>query len=436
MKKLSLVLCLMLLISTFVGCTQQSVEQPKAEPEAATEVETATETVEEPAGEVEIKYWYWADNSDYSAVMQDIVKKFNESNGKGITVVAEEYPYDNGAYIQNMMTAVLGGGGPDVACFKMDSVPLYSANDLLVDMKPYVDAWADKGEVDDGIWNTIDEVSGEGKVSVIPFAVDVPYCYYRPSMFAEAGLEVPTTFEEFLNCVKTLTKDTDGDGNTDVYGYGLRGSGGHAIWASFAYARGGGMDNLISEGSIQAMQDVIDLYEGGYIPASSTTDGFNEIIGNFKAGITAMTVHHIGSSNEMMELFGDDVAAFIIPGDKPEYTWAQMGETSNVILSNCEHPEAAFEWIAYLTTGEGQYIWNTAGGKLTVATSLRSDEAFSNPFYQASFDALAHTGVLPMLDTLDAFVSDAFPNNLQAALLGTETAEEACQNLQDCLYGE
>ena len=130
MKKLSLVLCLMLLISTFVGCTQQSVEQPKAEPEAATEVETATETVEEPAGEVEIKYWYWADNSDYSAVMQDIVKKFNESNGKGITVVAEEYPYDNGAYIQNMMTAVLGGGGPDVACFKMDSVPLYSANDL------------------------------------------------------------------------------------------------------------------------------------------------------------------------------------------------------------------------------------------------------------------------------------------------------------------
>lgn len=268
-------------------------------------------------------------------------------------------------------------------------------------MKPYVDAWADKGEVDDGIWNTIDEVSGEGKVSVIPFAVDVPYCYYRPSMFAEAGLEVPTTFEEFLNCVKTLTKDTDGDGNTDVYGYGLRGSGGHAIWASFAYARGGGMDNLISEGSIQAMQDVIDLYEGGYIPASSTTDGFNEIIGNFKAGITAMTVHHIGSSNEMMELFGDDVAAFIIPGDKPEYTWAQMGETSNVILSNCEHPEAAFEWIAYLTTGEGQYIWNTAVGKIPVATSLRSDEAFSNPFYQASFDALAHTGVLPMLDTLD-----------------------------------
>lgn len=93
-----------------------------------------------------------------------------------------------------------------------------------------------------------------------------------------------------------------------------------------------------------------------------------------------------------------------------------MGETSNVILSNCEHPEAAFEWIAYLTTGEGQYIWNTAVGKIPVATSLRSDEAFSNPFYQASFDALAHTGVLPMLDTLDAFVSDAFPEQFAGCI--------------------
>lgn len=407
---------------------------------AAAKSDTAGEKQEETtegitAEGTTVTYWYWADNTEYSQIMQDIAAEFNKTNGKGITVVAEEYPYDNGAYIQNMMTAVLGGGGPDVACFKMDSVPLYNANNLLTDMKPYVDAWEEKGDVDEGLWKVIDTVSGEGKISVIPFAVDVPYCYYRPSMFKEAGLEVPKTYDEFLNACKVLTKDTNGDGQTDVYGFGLRGSGGHAIWASFVYARGGSMDDLTSDAAVRAMQDVMDLYQNGYTPPSATTDGFNEIIGNFKAGITAMTVHHIGSSSDMQEALGEDVAAFVIPGNTPEQTWAQLGETSNVILSSSKNQEAAFEWVKYLTTGDGQYTWNTKVGKIPVATSLRSDEAFGNPFYQASFDALPHTGVLPMLDTLDEFISTAFPNELQSALLGQETAKEACGKLQTTLYG-
>ena len=34
------------------------------------------------------------------------------------------------------------------------------------------------------------------------------------------------------------------------------------------------------------------------IPPSAPNDGFQEIIGAFKAGKTAMTIHHIGSSND------------------------------------------------------------------------------------------------------------------------------------------
>ena len=39
---------------------------------------------------VTINFRYWADNTEYSQLMQDIVAKFNAENGKGITVVAEE----------------------------------------------------------------------------------------------------------------------------------------------------------------------------------------------------------------------------------------------------------------------------------------------------------------------------------------------------------
>ena len=46
---------------------------------------------EEPAAEpVDLLFWYWADTPEQSALIQDCVKQFNESNGKGITVTAEE----------------------------------------------------------------------------------------------------------------------------------------------------------------------------------------------------------------------------------------------------------------------------------------------------------------------------------------------------------
>ena len=63
---------------------------------------TATEAKEDasaPSGDaVTIKFQYWADNTDYSALMQEIIAKFNAENGKGITVVGEEAPWDGGAY--------------------------------------------------------------------------------------------------------------------------------------------------------------------------------------------------------------------------------------------------------------------------------------------------------------------------------------------------
>ena len=72
----------------------------------------------------------------------------------------------------------------------------------------------------------------------MPWNIQVLYVYYRPSYFEQAGIEVPTTYEEFLDAIKKCTMDTDGDGQTDVYGFGMRGStGGQEPWGSFIYGR-------------------------------------------------------------------------------------------------------------------------------------------------------------------------------------------------------
>ena len=383
---------------------------------------------------VTINFRYWADNTEYSQLMQDIVAKFNEENGKGITVVAEESPWDGGAYSENLFTAKMGGADIDCATWKLTSTPLFVNNDLLADLTPMIDAWADKDDIDENIYNIMKEAGGSDSIYVMPWNVQVLYVYYRPSYFEQAGVEVPTTYEEFLEAVKKCTMDTDGDGNTDVYGFGMRGStGGQEPWGSFIYGRGGSFEDMTTPEAVQGMQDFIDLYEGGYVPPTATSDGFNEIIANFKSGLTAMTIHHTGSSADMEATFGDDVSAFAFPAGAGQ--WTSMGDTETVIFESCENKEAAFEWVSYLATGEGQKMWCEGTGNVPVSKTLQATDFFqNNRFMKASIEGQSYAGILPILDTTTEWVSTIWPNTVAQALTGGITAEQCMQTLQDGLY--
>lgn len=237
--------------------------------------------------ECTIKFQYWADNTDYSSLMQDIIKKFNEENKYGITVEGEEVPWDGGGYSNTLFNAAMGGGAPDVATFKLSATPMFTNNNLLADLTPYVDAWDKKDDISDNIYNVMKKAGGsDDSLYLMPWNIQVLYVYYRPSIFKEAGItETPKTYDEFLEDIKKCTMDTNGDGKTDVYGFGMRGaSGGQEPWGSFIYGEGGSFDDLTSDASVQGMQDFIDLYKNGYVPESATNDGFNETVANFKSG--------------------------------------------------------------------------------------------------------------------------------------------------------
>ena len=383
---------------------------------------------------VTIRFRYWADNTDYSQLMQDIIKKFNAENGKGITVVGEEAPWDGGAYSENLFNAKMGGGDIDCATWRLTSTPLFVNNDLLADLTPFVENWEQKGDIDENIYNIMKEAGGSDKLYVMPWNIQILYVYYRPSVFEAAGVEVPQTYEAFLDAVKKCTMDTNGDGKTDVYGFGMRGSrGGQEPWGSFVYGRGGSFEDLTTPEAVQGMQDFMDLYTNGYVPPTATSDGFNEIIANFKSGLTAMTIHHTGSSADMEAAFGDDVSAFPFPAGKGQ--WTSMGDTDTVIFQSCENKEAAFQWIAYLAAGEGQRMWCEGTGNVPVSRTVQESDFFrNNRFMAASIEGQGYAGILPILDTTTEWISTLWPNTVSQALTGSLTAEQCMQTLQEGLY--
>lgn len=431
MKKrlLAVLLAAMMVVST-AACASGGSDDAASDDAASTdEVET---------GEIEpctINFTYWADNTDYSQLMQDIIAKFNEENEYGIEVVGEEMPWDGGAYSQNLFNACMGGGSPDVATWKLTATPLFVNNDLLADLTPYVEAWDGADDIAENLYNVMKQAGGsEDAMYVMPWNIQVLYVYYRPSIFEAAGVEVPTTYDEFLEAIKKCTMDTDGDGKTDVYGFGMRGgSGGQEPWGSFIHGRGGSFDDLTTPEAVAGMQDFIDLYTNGYVPTTAVSDGFDEIVANFQSGLTAMTIHHTGSSAGMEEIFGDDVSAFAFPAGDGQ--WTSMGDTDTVIFEACENKAAAFEWVKYLATGEGQKMWCEGTGNVPVSQTVQEGDFFQdNRFMQASIAGIDYAGILPILDTTTEWISTTWPNTISQALTGDISAEECMEILNTELY--
>jgi multiple sugar transport system substrate-binding protein len=428
-KVLSTVLALAMSMSLFAGCASAPASsQASAAPSAA--ASTAA------SGPVTVTHWYWADNSGYSAKMQEMVADFNATNKSNIKVVAQEYPWDGGAYSETLFTAAMGGGGPDTAAWKLTSTPLFTSNKLLANLDDYIAKWSDKDDIDSSLYETMKQASGTKSDYVMPWNTQVLYVYYRPSMFKAAGVTVPKTYAEFLDACKKLTRDTNGDGKTDVYGFGMRGAkGGQEPWGSFVWGRGGNFEDFTSAKSVAGMQDFIDLYKKGYVPPTATTDGFNEIIANFKSGKTAMTIHHIGSSADMVKTFGDDVDAFVFPAG--EQQWTSMGDTENVMFESCKNKDAAFQWLAYLATGKGQETWCVTTGNVPVSKKVQKLPVFQdNKFMKVSIEGQPHAGIFPILDTTTEWISTTWPNTVASALTGDISAADAMKTLQEGLYGK
>lgn len=385
-------------------------------------------------GKTTVNFRYWADNTKYSKLMQDIIAKFNAENGRGIVVVGEEVPWDGGAYSQNLFTTMMGGGQIDCATWKLTSTPLFVNNNLLEDLTPYVSKWPKKEDIDGNIYNIMKQAGKSDSMYVMPWNIQVLYVYYRPSYFKKAGIGVPKTYSEFLDAIKKCTMDLNGDGKTDVYGFGMRGAkGGQEPWGSFIYGRGGNFQNLVSDNSVKGMQDFIDIYKNGYVPPTAPNDGFSEIIANFKSGLTAMTIHHTGSSQGMVGVFGDDVSAFPFPAGDGQ--WTSMGDTETVIFKSSKNKAAAFEWISYLAAGEGQKMWCEGTGNVPVSKTVSQSGFFqNNRFMKASIESQGYAGILPILDTTTEWISVSWPNTVAQALTGKISAKDCMAYLQKELY--
>lgn len=359
-----------------------------------------------------IRWWYHFD--DPKASPSALIATFEQQN-PGIKVQAESIPWGGGGdYDTRLYTALIAGNGPDVAMVKLQNQPRLLEMDALMPLDARIGAWSGQADISDEIWKL--SLAPDGKRYYVPLQYVVLYLYVRQDWFARESLAMPVSFDAFLKGARALT-------GGDRWGFGLRGgSGGHDFWATFVLGGGAQLrkGGLVTPAALAANRWFIDLYRTHHVaPPSAPTDGFLQTVNNMKAGRTAMTIHHIGSANDMVTALGDAVTAIPVPRNSQNDGWATFGDGSSAVFATASNPDAAWKWVEYLSSGEANPAFAKLSAQLPVTTSgLKGWDAQPRRFIEASAASLPVAKVLPSSTQTADFTRTVWPQTTQKALLG------------------
>ena len=351
-----------------------------------------------------IEYAIWGDPAEIDSQTK-LVNSFMALNP---TITVKVSVADWNSYWEKLLTGLSGGAAPDVFAMDGPLYPDYQARDVLLDLQPFIDRDGyDLGQLADqgvGVFKTAGGQFG------LPRDLNVVALYYNKKMFDAAGVPYPDDTWDWAKLIevgKKLTLDTDSDGTPDQWGLYTETSDMENYWLSLVWQNGGdffaadGKSTALTTdqaaGGIQFLQDLI--YKHKILAEPSV---FVETGDAFEQGLAAMEVN--GSWLVPTDLAaGIDLGIAPIPSG-PAGRFTTVNPTGAVVYKGTKAPDAAWEFVKYLTSPAAQEQLMQLKASLPV-----SKEVLAGP-YAAAFDgakvfadSLAYAKPKPSLKGYDEY---------------------------------
>ena len=296
-----------------------------------------------------------------------------------------ELIHQNPEYERKLQTMIAGGTPPDIIRVSEWQFLAYVDKDVYLDLNRFVQSDA-AFNLADFIPQSLDMYTYEEQLFCVPWVYQPIVLFYNQSLFDKEGLSYPSgdwTWDDFLSAARRLTKDKDGDGKIDQYGYSVE----PAIftWVSFIWQNGGeiiakdgkwvwGEPRYIEKNAetIQFLIDLIHKYKVAPVPGSGTleTMGVSEM---FQTGRLAMFSSAASACLQFKDMkFKWNIAGLPYKRCKASF----IGGTGYGISKNSKHPEEAWEFIRFLCSPEIFTEGAKAGFLLPPRKSLFSSEIF------------------------------------------------------------
>ena len=384
----------------------------------------------------EITFWYW---EDLEGMHKDLLENRWKQLNNNINVKFESVPQSS--YHDKLVTAMSSNTGPDLFKMYPSWMPELTGMNSLVDLTDITKDWEVMKEIPEA--EMVTAYAGQDRLYSLPFCNVVMYMYCRTDYFKEVGLELPQTMDDFYNACEKLTRDRDGDGKIDTYGFGLRGAkGGQDMWAGMVlnakpdwdYVDKDGNPTLTDPELIAANEKYLNIFKNGWAPPTAPTDGFDQIVQNFKSGVTAMLVHHIGSSEGIVEAVGkENVTVVALPKGAGGRYVASIPSSLGA-NSQSKNKDATIELAKWIVSPEIHDVISENVQQTPYMSSVAKLEKYqSNQFHKISIDSLPDSKMNPVVPTMGQFVEKNWPQTMQRALIGEITSEQMMQILNDAL---
>ena len=325
----------------------------------------------------------WLNGTDTPQEARDWLKKTFEDENPGSTLTIEQQEWDG--LVEKLTTALSSESEtPDVVEIGNTQAPTFTSAGAFA---PLTDDLDDLGG-DDLLPGFVEGATVDGETYAVPYYAGSKYIFYRKDLFEKAGLEVPTTLDEFVQAAITLKKENPKPANFS--GFWFPGQ----DWrngAAFVWAAGGDLATedggewkgaLSSPESVAGLETAQELFE----QASGAPKDGNEADPwtPFCAGEVGMmsTPGWVKGLLEDPETgcpdgFAKQVGVFAMPGNDGSPAPVLLGGSDIAVAAKSANQDLAEKAVALMLSEDYQTIMAGAGltpARTSLAPLLGDDE--------------------------------------------------------------
>ncbi|MFJ5732217.1 ABC transporter substrate-binding protein [Streptomyces paradoxus] len=395
----------------------------------------------EGSGKGEIVFW---DNN--GGVRTDIWKQIIADFEKANPSIKVEYVGIAATEYQSKVdTAIQGGGLPDVGGVGAAMAAGFAAQNALDPLDGRLGKSTIKDKLNEAMVESLKSAGGGDALYSIPTSANNGTLYYRTDLFKKAGLDAPTTWENFYEAAEKLT-----DAKKNEFGYTIRGGAGSIAQALDAmYGQSGitsfwdasGKKTTVNDPkNVEALEKYAGLYKK-YTPAADLNNDFTKMVAQWDSGTIGMLNHNLGSYQDHVKALGTDKFRGI---PQPTGPGGKRVQVSNPVdglglFKSSKNKEAAWKFIEFAASHESNSKWNESAGAIPSNTDAAKDAWISKaePTKLAA-DALNDGSTtivqlpyyLPDWNTISKAENEP---GFQKVLLGDMSAKEFLDNMADQL---
>ena len=318
----------------------------------------------------------WVSSPSETELFKGMLADFREKHPE-MTFKYEPIP---GNYTEKLQLMLGTNTAPDLFFLKGMTSPSYMSFKILHPLDDFM-AQTPDFDASDFYPFALEAFRQNGVQYGLPKDFNPYVLFYNKKLFREAGLDsLPTTWEELEQMATLLTKDRDGDGRKDQYGFIVEPS--VEMVMPFVYQNGGYFQN--PDGSLGITDDpfieALEFYHGLYKKGIATMAQDEGVTWNgdaFGREICAMAM----SGGWLLPFLKDnypDLEYGIIPLPAGKQRATVAFTTAYSMPKSTSFSQEAWEIMNYLVGKEGMTNWTKTG----IAMPTRRSVAEANGFHE------------------------------------------------------